>query len=145
MTITRMDNVGVVVEDLAAAIAFFLELGLELEGEATVEGPTVDALVALDGVRCDLAVVRAPDGNGRLELMTFHAPSATTSEPNAPANAPGIRRIMFSVDDIEDAIARLRPHGAELIGELVRYEDSHLLCYLRGPGGMIVALAENLD
>jgi catechol 2,3-dioxygenase-like lactoylglutathione lyase family enzyme len=145
MTITRMDNVGVVVEDLAAAIAYFLELGLELEGKATVGGPSVDALVALDGVRCDLAVVRAPDGKGRLELMKFHAPSATTGEPNAPVNALGIRRIMFSVDDIEDVIARLRPHGAELIGELVRYEDSYLLCYLRGPGGMIVALAEKLN
>lgn len=140
-----MDNVGVVVHDLTAAIAFFLELGLELEGEARVEGPVVDRLVGLDGVRCDLAVVRTPDGHGRLELMKFHTPAATIAEPNAPVNTPGIRRIMFAVDDIEDVLARLRAHGAELMGELVRYEDSGRLCYVRGPEGVIVALAEKLD
>lgn len=145
MTIQRMDNVGVVVDDLAAAIAFFLELGLELEGEAPVGGPGVDRLVGLDGVRCDLAVVRTPDGHGRLELMKFHTPAAATAEPNAPANALGIRRIMFAVEDIEDVLARLRAHGAELMGELVRYEDSYRLCYIRGPEGIIVALAEKLD
>jgi catechol 2,3-dioxygenase-like lactoylglutathione lyase family enzyme len=145
MTIQRMDNVGVVVDDLAAAIAFFLELGLELEGEASVEGPSVDRLVALDGVRCDLAVVRTPDGHGRLELMKFHTPAAITAEPNAPVNALGIRRIMFAVEDIEDVLARLRTHGAELMGELERYEDSYRLCYIRGPEGIIVALAEKLN
>ena len=145
MTIQRMDNVGVVVDDLAAAIAFFLELGLELEGEAPVGGPGVDRLVGLDGVRCDLAVVRTPDGHGRLELMKFHTPAAATAEPNALANALGIRRIMFAVEDIEDVLARLRAHGAELMGELVRYEDSYRLCYIRGPEGIIVALAEKLD
>jgi catechol 2,3-dioxygenase-like lactoylglutathione lyase family enzyme len=145
MTIQRMDNVGVVVDDLAAAIAFFLELGLELEGEASVEGPSVDRLVGLDGVRCDLAVVRTPDGHGRLELMKFHTPVATTAEPNAPANTLGIRRIMFAVENIEDVLARLRAHGAELMGELVRYGDSYRLCYIRGPEGIIVALAEKLD
>ncbi|GAB3161274.1 VOC family protein [Amycolatopsis stemonae] len=145
MTIERMDNVGIVVDDLKAAIAFFLELGLELEGEAPVEGPSVDRMVGLDGVRCDLAVVRTPDGHGRLELMKFHAPAATTTaEPNAPVNAFGIRRIMFAVTDIEVVVARLRTHGAELIGELVRYEDSYRLCYVRGPEGVIVALAEKL-
>jgi catechol 2,3-dioxygenase-like lactoylglutathione lyase family enzyme len=145
MTIQRMDNVGVVVEDLAAAIAFFLELGLELEGEAAVEGPSVDRLVGLDGVRCDMAVVRTPDGHGRLELMKFHTPAAATAEPNAAVNTLGIRRIMFAVEDIEDVLARLRKHGGELMGELVRYEDSYRLCYIRGPEGIIVALAEKLD
>ncbi|KAA5825477.1 VOC family protein [Saccharopolyspora hirsuta] len=145
MTVQRMDNIGVVVDDLPAAIAFFRELGLELEGEASVGGSEVDCLVGLDGVRCDLAVVRTPDGHGRLELMKFHTPAATTAEPNAPVNALGIRRIMFAVEDIEDVLARLRSHGAELMGELVRYEDSHRLCYIRGPEGIIVALAENLD
>jgi catechol 2,3-dioxygenase-like lactoylglutathione lyase family enzyme len=145
MTVQRMDNVGVVVDDLAAAIAFFLELGLELEGEASVEGASVDRLVGLDGVRCDLAVVRTPDGHGRVELMKFHTPAATTAEPNAPANTLGIRRIMFAVEDIEDVLARLRAHGAELVGQLARYEDSYRLCYVRGPEGIIVALAEKLD
>jgi len=145
MTIQRMDNVGIVVDDLAAAVAFFLELGLELEGEASVEGPSVDRLVGLDGVRCDMAVVRTPDGHGRLELMKFHTPVATATEPNAPVNTLGIRRIMFAVEDIEGVIARLRAHGAELMGELERYEDSYRLCYVRGPEGIIVALAEKLD
>ncbi|MDQ0378610.1 VOC family protein [Amycolatopsis thermophila] len=144
MTLQRMDNVGIVVGDLQAAVAFFVELGLELEGEAHVEGPSVDSLVALDGVRCDMAVVRTPDGHGRLELMKFHTPPATAAEPNAPVNAFGIRRIMFAVEDIEDTLARLRGHGAEPIGELVQYEDSHRLCYVRGPEGIIVALAEKL-
>lgn len=145
MTIQRMDNVGIVVDDLAAATAFFLELGLELEGEATVEGAGVDRLVGLDGVRCDMAVVRTPDGHGRLELMKFHSPTAAGADSEAPANALGIRRIMFAVEGIEDVLARLRTHGAELIGELVRYEDSYRLCYVRGPEGVIVALAEKLD
>jgi catechol 2,3-dioxygenase-like lactoylglutathione lyase family enzyme len=146
MTIQRMDNVGIVVDDLAATVAFFLELGLELEGETTVEGPSVDRLVALDDVRCDITVVRTPDGQGRLELMKFHSPSdATTASPNAPVNAHGIRRIMFNVEGIEDVLARLRATGAELMGELVRYGDSYRLCYVRGPEGIIVALAETLD
>ncbi|MCT2585258.1 VOC family protein [Actinophytocola gossypii] len=145
MTIQRMDNVGIVVEDLPAAVAFFLELGLELEGEAPVGGPAVDRLVGLDGVRCDLAVVRTPDGHGRLELMKFHSPAATAGDPDAPVNALGIRRVMFAVEDIEDVLARLRAHGAEPMGELVRYEDDYRLCYVRGPGGIILALAEKLD
>jgi catechol 2,3-dioxygenase-like lactoylglutathione lyase family enzyme len=145
MTIQRMDNVGIVVDDLAAAIAFFRELGLELEGEATVEGPSVDRLVGLDGVRCDVAMVRTPDGHGRLELMKFHTPTATTADPSAPVNVLGIRRIMFAVEDIEDVLARLLDHGAELIGELVRYGDSYRLCNVRGPEGIILALAEKLD
>jgi catechol 2,3-dioxygenase-like lactoylglutathione lyase family enzyme len=145
MTIQRMDNIGVVVDDLAAAIAFFLELGLELEGEATVEGSSVDRLVGLEGVRCDLAMVRTPDGHGRLELMKFHTPAAATVEPNAPVNAFGFRRIMFAVEDIEGVLARLLAHGAEPMGELVPFEGSHRLCYVRGPEGIIIALAEKLN
>jgi catechol 2,3-dioxygenase-like lactoylglutathione lyase family enzyme len=144
--IERMDNVLIVVDDLAAAIAFFVELGMELEGEAAVEGESVDQLVGLDGVRADIAVVRTPDGHGRVELTKFHKPTAISAEPkDAPANTLGIRRIMFAVDDIEDVVARLRTHGAELVGELVQYEDSYRLCYLRGPEGIIVGLAERLS
>ena len=144
MTIQRMDNVGIVVDDLEATTAFFLELGLELEFETTVEGRWVDCVVGLDGVRNDIAMMRTPDGHGRLELMKFHAPAATTAEPNAPANTLGIRRIMFAVEDIEDVLARLQAHGAELVGELVQYEDKYRLCYVRGPEGIIIALAEQL-
>jgi catechol 2,3-dioxygenase-like lactoylglutathione lyase family enzyme len=144
MTIQRMDNVGVVVDDLDAAVAFFIELGLELEGEAAVEGPWVDRVVGLDDVRADIAMVRTPDGNGRLELTKFHTPMAVNPDPNAPANTLGLRRIMFAVDDIEDVLARLHARGAELIGGLAQYEDSYRLCYVRGPAGIIVALAEQL-
>jgi catechol 2,3-dioxygenase-like lactoylglutathione lyase family enzyme len=141
-----MDNVGVVVDDLAAATAFFEALGMELEGEASVEGPWVDHVVGLDGVQCDIAMMRTPDGHGRLELTMFHSPAAVSAEPHdAPANTYGIRRIMFAVEDIEATIERLRSHGAELIGEVARYENSYLLCYVRGPAGMIVALAEQLN
>jgi catechol 2,3-dioxygenase-like lactoylglutathione lyase family enzyme len=139
-----MDHVGVVVDDLPAAIAFFEELGLEREGEALVEGAWVDRVIALDGVRLDIAMMRTPDGTSRLELTKFHAPSAAAAEQRAPANAAGIRHISFAVDDIEDAIARLRPHGGEQVGELVQYEQSYLLCYLRGPAGIIVELAQKL-
>jgi catechol 2,3-dioxygenase-like lactoylglutathione lyase family enzyme len=141
-----MDNVGIVVDDLEAATAFFVELGLELEGEATVEGRWVDRVVGLDGVRSDIAMMRTPDGHGRLELMKFHTPTAVSAEPkNAPVNTLGIRRIMFAVEDIEDVLARLRARGAELVGELEQYEDSYRLCYVRGPEGMIVALAEQIS
>jgi catechol 2,3-dioxygenase-like lactoylglutathione lyase family enzyme len=146
MTVKRMDNVLIVVDDLEAAIAFFAELGLELEGETTVEGESVDRLVGLDGVRSDIAMMRTPDGHGRLELDRFHTPPAVRAEPvNAPVNTLGIRRIMFAVDDIEDVLARLQTLGAELIGEVVRYEDSYRLCYVRGPEGIMVALAEELS
>jgi catechol 2,3-dioxygenase-like lactoylglutathione lyase family enzyme len=145
MTIQRMDHVGVVVDDLAAATAFFLELGLELEGEAELEGRWVDRVVGLDDVRADIAMVRTPDGHGRLELTKFHSPTAVGAEPNAPANTLGLRRIMFAVDDIEGVLARLQAIGAELIGEVVQYEDSYRLCYVRGPDGIIVALAEPLS
>jgi catechol 2,3-dioxygenase-like lactoylglutathione lyase family enzyme len=145
MTIQRMDNVGIVVDDLKAVTAFFVELGLELEGEATVEGQLVDRLVGLHGVRSDIAMLRTPDGHGRVELSKFQAPPATTAEPNAPVNTLGMGRIMFAVDDIEKVLARAEAHGAELVGEVVQYEDTYRLCYLRGPEGIIVALAEELS
>jgi catechol 2,3-dioxygenase-like lactoylglutathione lyase family enzyme len=145
MTVQRLDNIGVVVEDLDAAKAFFVELGMELEGETRVEGPWVDHVVGLDDVRADIAMMRTPDGHGRLELTKFHTPSAVgADQADAPPNTLGIRRVMFAVDDIDDVVARLRTHGAELVGEVARYEDIYRLCYLRGPAGMIVALAEEL-
>ena len=145
MTVQRMDNVGIVFDDLAAAIAFFVELGLQLEGETTVEGPSVDQMVGLNDVRTDIAMMRTPDGHGRVELVKFQRPTAVSAEPkNAPANTLGIRRIMFAVDDIDDVVGRLQKHGAELVGEVVQYEDKYRLCYLRGPEGILVALAEQL-
>jgi catechol 2,3-dioxygenase-like lactoylglutathione lyase family enzyme len=140
-----MDNVLIVVDDLEAAKTFFAELGLELEGETTVEGEWVDRIVGLDGVRSDIAMMRTPDGHGRLELDKFHTPPAVRAEPvNAPVNTLGIRRIMFAVDDIDDVLTRLSAHGAELIGEVTQYEDMYRLCYIRGPEGIIIALAEQL-
>jgi catechol 2,3-dioxygenase-like lactoylglutathione lyase family enzyme len=140
-----MDHIGVVVEDLEAAIAFFVELGMELDGEATVEGRWVDRVSGLDDVRVDIAMMRTPDGHGRLELTKFRSPAAISAEPrNPPANLVGLRTVMFAVDDIEDVIARLQAHGAELVGKLAQYEDSYRLCYVRGPEGIIVALAEQL-
>jgi catechol 2,3-dioxygenase-like lactoylglutathione lyase family enzyme len=145
MTLKRMDNVLIVVEDLEAAKAFFTELGMELEGEALLEGPSVDSTVGLTGVRADIAMLRTPDGHGRVELTRFHTPPAVRAEPrSAPANALGIRRIMFAVDDVDDVVARLRTHGAELVGEIAQYEDSYRLCFVRGPEGFIVGLAEQL-
>jgi catechol 2,3-dioxygenase-like lactoylglutathione lyase family enzyme len=142
-----MDNVLIVVDDLEAAKAFFAELGMELEGEATNEGPWVDSVVGLDDVRADLAMMRTPDGHGRIELSKFHTPPAVRAEPeSAPANTLGIRRIMFAVDDIDDVVARLRNHGAELVGEITQYEDIYRLCFIRGPEpGIIIGLAEKLS
>ena len=146
MTIQRMDNVLIIVDNLDAAISFFVELGMELEGETTVGGPWVDRVVGLDGVRSDIATMRTPDGHGRLELDKFHAPTAVRAEPeDAPVNTLGIRRIMFAVDDIDDVVARLRTHGAELVGEVAQYEESYRLCYVRSPEGIIVGLAEQLS
>jgi catechol 2,3-dioxygenase-like lactoylglutathione lyase family enzyme len=140
-----MDNVLIVVDDLEAVKAFFLELGLELEGETTVEAPSVGRLIGLQNVRATLAMMRTPDGHGRIELDKFHTPEATRTLPaNAPVNALGIRRIMFAVEDIDDVVARLLAHGAELVGEVVQYGDSYRLAYVRGPEGIIVALAEQL-
>ncbi|NUM53732.1 MAG: VOC family protein [Candidatus Hydrogenedentes bacterium] len=145
MTIKRMDNVLVVVDDLEAVKSFFLELGLELEGETLVEGPSVDRLIGLQNVRATLAMMRTPDGHGRIELDKFHTPEAVRIGPeNAPVNALGIRRIMFAVDGIDDVVARLIARGAELIGEVVRYGDTYRLAYVRGPEGIIVALAEEI-
>ena len=145
MAIQRMDNVGIVVEDMDAAVAFFLELGMELEGRAQVEGAFADQCTGLDGVRCEIAMVRTPDGHGRLELAKYLNPTAITTEPrDKPHNILGTHRVMFAVDDIEDTVTRLRPHGAELVGEIARFEDSYLLCYVRGPEGIIVGLAEQL-
>jgi len=146
MALQRMDNVLIVVDDLEAAKAFFIELGMELDGETSVEGPWVDSTVGLPGVRADIAMMRTPDGHNRIELSKFHTPPAVRAEPeDAPANALGIRRIMFAVDDIDDVVGRLRSgHGAELLGEIAQYEDVYRLCYLRGPEGVVVGIAQRL-
>ena len=141
-----MDNVLIDVDDLEAVQAFFAELGMELEGETTVEGPWVDRVVGLNDVRADIATLRTPDGHSRVELTKFHTPPAIRAEPeNAPANTLGIRRIMFAVNGIDDVVARLRSHGAELVGEIAQYEDIYRLCYMRGPEGIIIGLAEQLS
>jgi catechol 2,3-dioxygenase-like lactoylglutathione lyase family enzyme len=145
MTLRRMDNVLIVVEDLEAATAFFAELGMEVQGETQVDGPWVDSTVGLEGVRADITMMRTPDGHGRVELSRFHTPPAIRPEPqSAPSNTLGIRRIMFAVDDIDDVVARLRGHGAELVGEIAQYEDIYRLCFVRGPEGIIIGLAEEL-
>ena len=146
MTILRMDNVLIVVEDIEAASAFFAELGMELEGETTVEGPFVDQTVGLEGVRADIVMMRTPDGQGRVELSRFHTPPAIRIGPeDVPSNALGIRRIMFAVDDVDDTVSRLRRHGAELVGEIAQYEELYRLCFVRGPEGIIIGLAEQLE
>ncbi len=145
MTLQRMDNILIVVDDLEAVKAFFVELGMELEGETTVEGPSVDRLTGLQNVRATLALMRTPDGHGRIELDKFHTPEAIRTGPeNVPVNALGFRRIMFAIDDIDGVVARLRTQGAELVGEVVQYEGTYRLCYIRGPEGIIVGLAEQL-
>ncbi|MET8423837.1 VOC family protein [Nocardia sp. NPDC004860] len=144
MSIHRMDHVGIVVEDLAAAIAFFVELGLELEGEATVGGRWADDLLGLEGVSADIAVVRTPDGHGRVELSTFHSPATTSTAPKAPVNTPGIPRLTFVVDDVDDVLDRLRRHGAEFVGTVAQYDDIYRYCYVRGPDGIIIGLVEEL-
>jgi len=146
VTIHRMDNVGIVVEDLEAAVAFFTELGMELEGEAQIEGIVADRMLGLDGVRSAIAMMRTPDGHGKLELTKFRTPAAIPAAlPAPPPHTLGLHRVMFAVDDIEDTIARLRSHGAELLGEVAQYENSYRLCNLRGPSGIIVALAEQIS
>lgn len=140
-----MEHVGIVVDDLAAAIEFFARLGLVLENEVPVEGRWVDRIVGLEGVRADIAIMRTPDGNGRLELTKFRSPSHPGGERQAPANAPGIRHIAFAVRGIDAVVAGLRARGTELVGELERYENSYRLCYVRGPEGIIVELAERID
>ncbi|WP_433664133.1 VOC family protein [Nocardia sp. CA-128927] len=146
MAIQRMDNVLIVVEDLDAVIAFFVELGMELENRGPVEGRWVERVIGVDDVREDVAMLRTPDGHGGVELAMFHTPKAIRTEPkNAPTNTLGIRRIMFAVDDIDDVVARLRAHGTELVGEIAQYEQTFRLCYVRGPEGIIVGLAEQLN
>ena len=145
MTIQRMDNVAIVVEDLDAAVAFFADLGMELEGKAQIEGLFADRTVGLDGLRSEIVMMRTPDGHSKLELTKYHTPAAVAAEPaNPPPNTLGLHRVMFAVDDIDDTIARLRAHGAELLGEVAQFESTFRLCYLRGPAGIIVALAEQI-
>jgi catechol 2,3-dioxygenase-like lactoylglutathione lyase family enzyme len=144
MAIQRMDHVGIVVDDLAAATAFFVELGLELQGEAAVEGGWVDRVIGLEGVRAKIAMLETPDGHGRLELSKFHAPPGPGGDRQAAANAPGIRHVSFAVEDIDAVVAGLRARGAELVGEVERYKGSYRLCYVRGPEGIIVELAERI-
>jgi catechol 2,3-dioxygenase-like lactoylglutathione lyase family enzyme len=144
MTIQRMEHVGIVVDDLAAATAFFIELGLKLQGEAQVEGGLVDRVVGLEGVRAEIAMLETPDGHGRVELSKFHAPPGRGGDRHAPANTPGIRHLTFLIDDIDAVVAGLRAHGAELVGEVERYRNSYRLCYVRGPEGIIVELAEEI-
>lgn len=145
MAVKRMDNVLIVVEDLEAVIAFFVELGLELEGQTQVEGDFVDRTVGLEGVRADIAMLRTPDGHGRIELTRFLTPPAVSREPrHAPANTLGISRIMFAVEDIDEVVARLRTHGAELLDDIAQYEDFYRLCFVRHPEGFILGLAEQL-
>ena len=145
MTVQRMDHVGIVVDDLAAATAFFVELGLKLQGEGTVEGGWADRIVGLQGIRSEVAMLVTPDGHGRIELAKFHAPPGPDGDRRAPANTPGIRHLTFAVDDVNDAVARLRALGGELVGEVENYEDIYRLCYIRGPEGIIVELAERID
>ena len=144
MTIQRMEHVGIMVDDLAAATAFFVELGLKLQGEGPVEGCWVDRVVGLEGVRVDAAMMETPDGHGRLELVNFHAPSGPGGDRHAPANTPGLRHLAFAVDDIDAAVASVRARGGELVDEVENYEDVYRLCYVRGPEGIIVELAEKI-
>ena len=145
MALKRMDNVGIVVDDLPATIAFFRELGLELEGQGTVEGDWADRVTGLSGMRVEMAMMRTPDGHSRLEISRFLAPPTVADHRNAPVNALGYLRVMFAVDDIDETLARLRTCGAQLVSrEVVRYEDSYRLCYIRGPGGLLIGLAEDL-
>jgi catechol 2,3-dioxygenase-like lactoylglutathione lyase family enzyme len=139
-----MDHVGIVVDDLAAATAFFVALGLALQGEGPVEGAWVDRVVGLEGVRAELAMLETPDGHGRLELVKFHSPSVRGGDRSAPANTLGIRHVTFEVGDIDAAVATVRARGGELVGEVERYGDVYRLCYVRGPEGIIVELAERI-
>lgn len=146
MTIKRLDHVSVVVDDLPAAVAFFTTLGMAREGEAPIEGPWVDRINGIEGIKVDIVMMRTPDGNGRLELTKFRHPELVALDPAiAPPNALGLRSVMFTVEDVDDTVTRLLAHGAHLVGEVVQYEDKYKLCYVRGPAGIIVALAEELS
>ena len=144
MTLKRMDNVGIVVESLDAAISFFAELGLKLEGRATIEGDWAERVTGLRPMRVEIAMMRTPDGHSRIEISRFLTPPAVADHRNAPVNALGYLRIMFAVDDIDETLARLRKRGAQLVGEVVQYEDAYRLCYIRGPEGLLIGLAEKL-
>ena len=144
MTVKRMDNVGIVVENLDAAIEFFAELGLELQGRALIEGEWAGRVTGLGNQRVEIAMMRTPDGHSRLELSRFLAPPVVADHRNAPVNALGYLRVMFTVEDIDDTLARLRTHGAELVGDVVNYQDTYRLCYIRGPEGILIGLAEEL-
>jgi len=144
MTVKRMDNVGIVVEDIDAAIAFFTELGLELEGRAPIEGEWAGRVTGLHDMRVEIAMLRTPDGHSRLELSRFLAPPVAADHRNAPVNALGYLRVMFTVEDIDDTLARLSKHGAKLVGEVVQYEDMYRLCYIRGPEGILIGLAQEI-
>ena len=145
MSVKRMDNVGIVVEDIDAAIEFFTELGLVLEGRAPIEGAWADGVTGLRDMRVEIAMMRTPDGHGRLELSRFLAPSVVADHRNAPVNALGYLRVMFTVEDIDDTLARLSKRGAKIIGEVVQYQDTYRLCYIRGPEGILVGLAQQLE
>jgi catechol 2,3-dioxygenase-like lactoylglutathione lyase family enzyme len=144
MTLKRMDNVGIVVEDIDAAIEFFTELGLDLEGRAPIEGDWAERVTGLRPMRVEIAMMRTPDGHSRLEISRFLTPPTVADHRNAPVNALGYLRIMFAVDDIDETLARLRKRGAQLVGEVVQYEDAYRLCYIRGPEGLLIGLAEKL-
>src|SRR3954468_23824681 len=144
MTVKRMDNVGIVVEDIDAAVAFFTDLGLELEGRAPIEGAWADGVTGLPGVRAEIAMMRTPDGHGRLELSRFLAPPVAADHRNAPVNALGYLRVMFAVEDLDETLARLRKRGAAVVGEVVQYQDAYRLCYIRGPEGILIGLAQQL-
>jgi catechol 2,3-dioxygenase-like lactoylglutathione lyase family enzyme len=145
MTLRRMDNVLINVENLEAVEAFFAELGMELEGRTTVEGPWAGKVIGLENVRADITMMRTPDGHGRVELSRFHTPPAVRAEPqDAPANTLGIRRIMFAVENLDDVVERLRSHGADLLDEIAQYENQYRLCFMRGPEGILIGLAEEL-
>ena len=145
MTVKRMDNVGIVVEDLDAAIEFFTELGLTLEGRAPIEGDWAGDVTGLANMRCEIAMLRTPDGHSRLELSRFLAPPVAADHRNAPVNALGYLRVMFTVEDIDDTVARLQKRGAELVDKVVNYQDMYRLCYIRGPEGILIGLAQELN
>jgi catechol 2,3-dioxygenase-like lactoylglutathione lyase family enzyme len=145
MAIKKMEHVGIVVNDLATAIEFFVELGLEPGGKGQVEGEWVDRIIALDGTKAELAMLQTPDGHGEIELVKFHSPPTQGGDPHAPSNTPGLRHLSFLVDDIDVVVAGLRARGTDLVGELVRYENSYRLCYVRGPEGIIIELAEKIS
>jgi catechol 2,3-dioxygenase-like lactoylglutathione lyase family enzyme len=145
MAIKRMDNVGIVVDDLAATVDFFRELGLDLEGQTTIEGEWAGRVTGLGHQRVEVAMMRTPDGHGRLELSRFLAPPPVADHRNAPVNALGYLRVMFAVDDIDETLERLGKHGAQLVGEVVQYKDAYRLCYIRGPGGLLIGLAQQLN